>query len=167
MDRTKGRINSAATVTNDVTCVNAHFHDNVIRRSAEAILIQRAESRKSDPPSGSGVLNWVALYMMEVVTSDPRLRSEVTVGHTGVHLSTTTLKGFVFNIQACPLCLCLYRSSFSPGGPQPGGGGPPVGSQDRRTRKTCSLVELKSPGHTWTLIWLRKYTWSIGNTRNA
>ena len=42
---TKARISSAATVTDDVTCVNAHFHDNLIRRSAGAILLQRAESR--------------------------------------------------------------------------------------------------------------------------
>lgn len=40
----KGRINSAATVTTGVTCANAHFHDNLIRRSAEAILSRRAGS---------------------------------------------------------------------------------------------------------------------------
>lgn len=36
--------------------VNAHFHDNVIRRSVGAILFEQAESGKSDPPSGSGGL---------------------------------------------------------------------------------------------------------------
>lgn len=100
----KERINSAATVTSDVTCVNAHFHANVIRRSMEAILTQPAASRKRDPPSGWRGLNWVTLRWP--LLTPPRPRSRVKVWHTGVYL-----RGSYFDSPAHRSCQIRFTTA--------------------------------------------------------
>lgn len=72
-DRTKGGINSCTSAIDEVRCVTAHFHDNVIRKSMKSIF--NSESRTSDPPVlGSGGLTRVPLKMMEASVNPPELR---------------------------------------------------------------------------------------------